>query len=98
MDNPLARPNATRDGTFDRLAMGPVVQIDDVVAAGSRKWAGDFREQLWMTDRPVQVDQQPRRGGDVQRRTESLGHLPAQFEGAGVPAAVTVQRILPARK
>ena len=98
VDHPPARRDQARDLRFDRLAMGPVVAIDDVLAARPRQCARDLREQLPMTDRTVQVDQQPRRGGGMQRRAECVGHLATEFQCARVPAAVAVEQSLPARE
>ncbi len=98
VDHLAARCNEARDVGFDRLAMRPVVAIDDVLPALGRQCARDLREQRSMPDRAVQVDQQARRGGGVQRRTDRVGQFMAEFQCARIPAAVAVEQRLPARK
>lgn len=51
-----------------------------------------------MADRPVQVDQQPRGRGRMERRGESVGHLAGEFERTRIPAAVAVEQRLQPRE
>ncbi len=96
VDHPPARCDEACDLGLDRLAMGPVVRSTRLCPARPRQRARDFREQLPMADRTVQVDQQSRRGRGVQRQAERVGHLTSEFQRAGVPAAVAAEQGFPA--
>jgi hypothetical protein len=76
------------DRALDRRTVRSIVAVEDRLPFGRRKAARDAREQLPVADGTVQVDQQPRGGGRMQRRIEAGRDAAREFECARVPAAV----------
>ena len=58
-----------------------------------RQMPGRLGMQVGRADRSVQIDEEPRRGVEVQRNVEMLRHLTRQQQGAGIPATMGGQQM-----